>query len=59
MFGYKSRAQIRREVILVRTGWTIVALFLIGVGETIYKVATGPRSEKEGATDYNEWSRGE
>lgn len=58
MFGYKSKAQKRKEKILVTTGWSIVALFLIGVGETVYKSITGSRYEKEGATDYNEWSRG-
>ena len=55
MFGYKSKAQKRRERALTVTGWSLVALFLIGLGDTVYKAIT-QNNENEGATDYNDWA---
>lgn len=57
MFGYKSKARKRREKILTVTGWTIVVLFLVGVGETVYKVYSASSPEEDNSVNnYNEWS---
>jgi hypothetical protein len=55
MFGYKSKAQKRREKILTVGGWSLVTLFLIGVTDTIRQ------KFKKTATvysiaDYKDWS---
>lgn len=56
MFGYKSKAQKRREKALAVGGWTFVALFLIGVGDTIRQSYKKKTTGGYSATDYKEWS---
>lgn len=56
MFGYKSKAQKRREKALTVGGWTIVALFIIGVADTFRQKCKKTESNGYSATDYKEWS---
>lgn len=55
MFGYKSKAQKRREKALTVGGWTFVALFIIGVGDTI-RQRCKKKAAGYNATDYKDWS---
>jgi len=56
MFGYKSKAQKRREKALTVGGWGIVALFVIGVADTIRQKCKKPTSNGYQSADYKEWS---